>query len=176
MDHHDLYDSRTSQSKGFTPKEIKKYQAQLERFIAQALPQSDEDVVKNLLQIIDRPAFRTRFQEESSLPRFKVAITESIAAINTGRLPDGTQSASKTDLRDPELRAALDGIVERLVALRAAYDDLLRRKEIQPCGCDDPECPVHMLSSEAVLEMDRRRYDLLMAVNELAPSFTLDFY
>ncbi len=103
LDHHDRYDSRTSQSKGLTVEEVRGYRAQLERFVAQSLPLSDMDVARALLAGLDRPAFRTPFREESSLPRFRRAIAETISAINTGRTPSGTQLPSKADVRDPSV-------------------------------------------------------------------------
>jgi hypothetical protein len=176
FDHHDQYDSRTSQAKGLTIQEVRRYRDQLDRYVAQSLPLSDVDVARALLAGLDRPAFRTPFREESSLPRFRNAVAETISTINTGRTPSGTQLPSKADLRDPAMRAALDGVVERLVALRGAFDDLLKKGKIRPCGCQDPDCPVHMLSDEAVREMDGRRHELLVAAQAVDPSFPVRFY
>ena len=176
FNHHDQHDSRTSQSKGLTVEELTQYRAQLARFIAQSLPLSDVDVARALLAGLDRPAFRTPFHQESSLPRFRVAIAETIAAINTGRTPSGTQLPSKADVGDPAIRAALDGVVQRLVALRGAFDDLVKKGEIRPCGCQDPDCPVHMLSERACREMDRRRHELLLAARAVDPAFPGSFY
>lgn len=176
LDHHDQYDSRTSQSKGFTVDELTRYRAQLDRFIAQSLPLSDVDVARALLAGLDRPAFRTPFHQESSLPRFRAAIAETISAINTGKTPSGTQIPFKAGVHDPAARAALDGVVQRLVALRGAFDDLVKKGEIRPCGCQDPDCPVHMLSDRACREMDRRRNELLVAARAVDPAFPLTFY
>ncbi len=176
FDHHDQYDSRTSQSKGLTVEEVRRYQAQLARFIAQSLPLSDVDVTRALLAGLDRPAFRTPFHQESSLPRFRAAIAETISAINTGKTPSGAQLPSKADVRDPAMRAALDNVVQRLVALRGAFDDLLKKGEIRPCGCQEPDCPVHMLSDRTCREMDGRRHELLVAAQAVDPSFPVSFY
>jgi hypothetical protein len=175
FDHHDQYDSRTSQSRGLTVEEVRRYRAQLDRFVAQLLPLSDLDVARALLAGLDRPAFRTPFQHESSLPRFRAAIGETISTINSGKTGSGTLP-SKSDVRDPAIRAALDGVVQRLVALRAAFDDLLRQGEIRPCGCHDPDCPVHMLTGRASGEMDRRRRDLLLAAQAVDPTLPSAFY
>jgi hypothetical protein len=176
LEHHDQYDSRTSQSKGFTVEEVRHYRAQLGRFVAQSLPLSDSDITRALLAGLDRPAFRTPFHQESSLPRFRAAIAETVAAINTGKTPNGTQLPSKADMCDPAIRAKLDVVVERLVALRTAFDELLRTGEIRPCGCHDPDCPVHMLSDRAVREMDRRRRDLLLMAQQVDRGFPAYFY
>lgn len=176
FDHHDQYDSRTSQSRALTVEEVRRYRAQLDRFVAQSLPLSDVDVARALLAGLDRPAFRTPFHQESSLPRFRAAIAETISAINTGKTPSGTQLPSKADVRDPAMRAALDSVVQRLVALRSAFDDLLKKGEIRPCGCQEPDCPVHMLSDRACREMDRRRHKLLVAAQAVDPAFPASFY
>jgi hypothetical protein len=125
---------------------------------------------------VDRPAFRTPFHQESSLPRFRSAIAETIAIINTGVTPSGKQLPSKHDVHDPEIQAKLDAVVEGLVALRSAFDDLLRSNEIRPCGCQNPDCPIYMLSDRAAWEMDRRRQDLLLMVHQIEPSFPACFY
>ena len=176
LNHHDQYDTRTSQSKGFTVEEVGRYRAQLDRFIAHLLPLSDVDVARALLAGLDRPAFRTPFHQESSLPRFRAAIAETIAAINTGRTPGGAQLPSKSDVRDPAIRQALENVVQRLVALRVAFDELVKSGEIRNCGCRDPDCPVHMLSDRAAREMDRRRYALLTAARAVDPTFPASFY
>lgn len=176
FDHHDQYDSRTSQSKGLTVEELRQYQAQLGRFLAQALPLSDMDVARALLAGLDRPAFRTPFRHESSLPRFRAAIAETIAAISTGKTPTGTQLPSKAGIGDAAIRTALDDVVRRLVALRSAFDDLVKNGEIRPCGCHDPDCPIHMLSDAACHEMDRRRHELLLAARAVDPTFPESFY
>src|ERR1019366_6110509 len=87
FDHPDQYDSRTSQSKGLTEEEVREYRAQLHRFVAQSLPLSDVELARVLLAALDRPAFRTPFHQESSLPRFRSAISETISMINTGKNP-----------------------------------------------------------------------------------------
>lgn len=176
LDHHDQYDSRTSQAKGLTIDEVRQYRSQLQRYVAKALPLSDVEIAGALLASLDRPAFRTPFQQESSLPRFPTAIIETIAFINGGK-PQGEASLlSKSDVQDPMIRSALDTIVEKLVAIRSAFDDLQRSGEIRPCGCQDPDCPVFMLSENAVREMDRRRSALLTAAQAIAPATPGHFY
>lgn len=110
------------------------------------------------------------------MPRLRAAIAETISAINTGKTPGGTQLPSKADVRDPAMRAVLDSVVQRLVALRSAFDDLLKKGEIRSCGCQDPNCPVHMLSDRACFEMDRRRRELLIAAQAANPAFPASFY
>ena len=176
LDHHDQYDSRTSQAKGLTIDEVRQYRSQLQRYVAKALPLSDAETAAALLANLDRPAFRTPFQQESSLPRFRMAIVETIAAINGDKSPGAASFLSKADVHDRSIRSALDTIVERLVALRSSFDDLLRKGEIKPCGCQEPDCPVFMLSETAVREMDRRRSALLAAAQAISAAVPGRFY
>lgn len=176
FDHHDQYDSKTSQSKGLTVEEVRRYRAQLDRFVAQSFPPSDVDIARALLGGLDRPTFRTPFHQESSLPRFREAIAEAISRINTGRMPNGKQLPSKADVGDPAIHAALDNIVRHLVSLRATFDDLLKRGDIRRCDCQDPDCSVHMLSWRATHEMDRRRHELLVAARAIDPAFPAALY
>ena len=157
LEHHDAYDSRTSQSKGMTIDEVKCYRIELLAFVARTIPPSDDDIITILTAAVDRPAYRTPFHLESSLPRFREAIAETIATFNTGRTPQGVQLPSKFQIRDPALRASVERIVEALVRMRATFDTLVRRGAIKHCGCGQPDCPVFMLSDEAATEMNRRR-------------------
>lgn len=176
LEHHDEYDSRTSQSKGMTVDELKRYRTDLLAFVARTIPPSDDDIIAALTAALDRPAYRTPFHLESSLPRFREAIAETIATLNTGRTPQGVQLPSKFQIRDPALRASVDEVVEALVKMRATFDALVRRGAIRPCGCAQPDCPVFMLSDGAAAEMDRRRRDLLALASTLNPNSPIGFY
>jgi hypothetical protein len=176
LEHHDQYDSRTSQSKGLTIDEVKKYRDELRAFVSQTMPPSDQDIVLALTAALDRPAFRTPFHMESSLPRFREAIAETIQTLNTGLTPQGVQLLSKMQIRDPQLRLKVEGVVQGLVALRAMFDELIRKKEIIPCGCGDPYCPIYQLSGLAARQMDERRQRILEIAHSLNPSVPSEFY
>src|SRR6266516_203024 len=176
LDHHDQYDSRTSPAKGLTIEEVKRYRTELLAFVARTIPGSDAEIISALTNALDRPAYRTPFHQESSLPRFRDAIAETIETLNTGRTRQGMQLPSKSQIRDPTLRAGVDHIVEALVALRASFDKLLRRGAIRPCGCGHTDCPVYFFSEEAAREMDTRRSALLSLAHTLNPSAPRDFY
>jgi hypothetical protein len=176
LEHHDQYDARTSQSKGLTIEETRRYRAELLAFVAQRHPPGDAEIVAGLTAALDRPAFRTPFHAESSLPRFRDAIGEAIETLNTGKTPQGALLPSKVQIRDDGLRARVDEIVEALVALRATFDGLRRRGEIRGCGCDDPDCPVYELSNEAAREMDTKRRRLLRIAHDLNPRLSATFY
>lgn len=176
LDHHDQYDSRTSQAKGLTIEEVKRYRTELLAFLARSFPGSDAEIIAALTNALDRPAYRTPFHHESSLPRFREAIAEKIETLNTGRTQQGLQLPSKYQIRDPSVRAAVDRIVQALVALRANFDKLLRSEAVRPCGCGQLDCPVYFLSDDAIREMDRRRYALLKLANAVNPSVPPSFY
>lgn len=176
LEHHDQYDSRTSQSKGLTINEVKRYRTELLAVVARSIPPCDADIIAALTAALDRPAYRTPFHQESSLPRFRDAIAETIETLNTGRTPQGVQLPSKFQIRDPGLRSGIDRVVEALAALRASFDDLIRHGAIQPCGCGQADCPVFMFSEEAAREMDLRRRSLLALAHEMNPGFAQQFY
>ncbi len=176
LEHHDQFDSRSSQSRGLTIEEVKRYRTKLLAVAAHSIPWSDADIVAALTEALDRPAFRTPFHHESSLPRFRDAIAETIETLNTGLTPQGRKLPSKFQVQDPALRTEIDRLVERLVALRANFDTLLRDGEIRPCGCGQPDCPVFMLSDRATLEMDQRRQVLLSLAHALNPANPREFY
>jgi hypothetical protein len=176
LEHHDQYDSRTSQSKGLTIEEVKRYRDELFALVARNIPPSDADIVAALVAALDRPAYRTPFHQESSLPRFREAIAETIETLNTGRTPQGLQLPSKLQVRDPALRAKVDQLIEALVALRASFDGLLRLDAIRPCGCGVPDCPVYFFSEDAAREMDSRRRTILGFAHALNSNVPRDFY
>ncbi len=137
---------------------------------------ADSEIIAALALAFDRPAFRTQFHQESSLPRFKEAIAETIRTLNTGETPQGSHIPSRPQVRNPAHRATLDRIVGALVSLRATFDRFLRSGEIKPCGCTVPDCPVFFFEHGAAREMDRLREQILFLVRHLDPTFSPHFY
>ena len=176
LDHHDQYDSRTSQGKGLTIEEVKRYRTELLAWVVETIPGSDDEIIVALTRVMDRPAYRTPFHHESSLPRFREAIAETIETLNTGHSQQGLHLPSKSQIRDTTLRASVDRIIEALVSLRATFDNFLRTERIRPCGCGQPDCPVYFLSEEAAREMDKRRRAILTLAHSLNPNAPQDFY
>jgi len=174
LSHHDDYDTRRSQSKGINIEEAKRYRTELLAYVTQALPAPDDEIIAALMYTLDRPAFRTPFHYESSLPRFRDAIAETIDTLNTGRFR-GRQISSKYQIRDDNLRWEVDRIVTALVALRAAFDKFLRTGDVRQC-CDDPKCSVYFINDVAAREMDRRRRALLELAHGLHPNAPRHFY
>jgi len=102
-----------------------------------------------MAECFDRPAFTTEFRSES-IPDFKKAITDTIEALNTGvrRLRDGTEVGRiprKAQLKDAAKRKVVEEVVGLLVELRARYDDFVASRDLRPCGCGDPRCPVFLI-------------------------------
>jgi hypothetical protein len=83
LDHHDQYDSRTSQAKGLTMEEVKRYRAMLHRHVTQALPLSDVQIAKVLPAGLDRPTSdpravigtQARSGERAGAPRLEAQTT-----------------------------------------------------------------------------------------------------
>ncbi len=145
------------------------------RSLTQDLEVDDDEILALMAECFDRPAFTTPFMQESSIPDFKKAITDTIEALNTGvrRLRDGTEIGRiprRSELKDPAKRAALARVVDSLVALRAEFDSLIRSGDLRPCGCKVAECPVFFVSHHAARAMDRLRSQALAEFATVAPS------
>ncbi len=150
--------------------------AELKLFVFEAAKASDHEILSLFAQCFDRPAFKTPFNSESSIPAFKKAIDDTIEVLNTGihRLRDGTvirKIPSRHDLQDKKCKEVLSAITDKLIHLRAKYDDLIKSRDIRPCGCNNPECSVFMLSSRASCAMDKLRVEILEIFRSIYPEF-----
>lgn len=137
---------------------------------------SDQEALELMAAVFDRPAFRTPFREESSLPAFLTAIEDTIRALNTGvwQTREGEEIRrvpSLHTLRDPSLRAEMSQIVQRVDSLRRIFVARLRDGSIRHCACGDENCPVFMLSTAACEELDETRFQLLEEFRALYPPF-----
>lgn len=150
--------------------------AELKQFAFASSSESDDAIVRSLAIAFDRPAFKTPFSRESSLPRFRAAIAETINTLNTGTTPNGKVFASKNDVRDATLRGRVETLVVALVQLRSNFDQLMRDGEIKPCGCGQEDCPTFMMTDRAVTAMDRERRKLLEQVHALHSGFDPELY
>ena len=150
--------------------------AELLAFSRAAADLTDQQITEALTLAFDRPAFRTHFHQESSLPRFKEAIAETIRTLNTGETPQGAHLPSRHQVRDPVMRATLDRLVGLLVGLRSAFDECLRRETVKPCGCNVPDCPIFMIQPDAAADLDHRRREILRLVHGLNDDVVPEFY
>jgi hypothetical protein len=76
---------------------------------------SDNNILATMAKLFDRPAFYTPIHQESNLPDFKQAITDTIQALGTGiwKARDGQTIArisSRHQLRDDTLRKQIQGV------------------------------------------------------------------
>jgi len=149
------------------------------RVLAEAItPQSEDEILGLMAELFDRPAFYTPFHQESSIPAFKKAITDTIEAMNTGvcRLRDGTEIRripSRHAVQSAEAKKMLSQIERMLGELRARYDEGIKTGDIRPCGCNVPDCPVFFVSPRAASEMDRLREEILETFHRLHPAFDI---
>jgi hypothetical protein len=149
---------------------------EIKDFLSKLEPATDAEILALIAELFDRPAFYTPFQQESSIPAFKKAITDTIEALNTGihRLRDGTEIRripSRHQVKDPKIQKTLSAIEKKLSLLRTKYDQYLRDGGIKPCGCSNPDCPVFFISSEAASEMDSLRNWILDEFRKIYPDF-----
>ncbi|WP_238890031.1 hypothetical protein [Achromobacter insuavis] len=137
---------------------------------------SDDDALQLMSAVFDRPAFRTPFQQESSLPAFQQAIEDTIAALNTGvwRTRDGDEIRripSIHHLRDTRIRSVLEQVVRQVDALRRIFVVRLREGAIKHCGCSQPDCPTYTLTHRVADELDEARRKILTTFRSVYAAF-----
>lgn len=135
---------------------------------------SDAEALALMAECFDRPAFTTEFRDESNIPDFKKAITDTIEALNTGvrRLRDGTEVGRiprKAQLKEPAKRKVVEEVVALLVELRARYDQFVASGDLRPCGCGNPTCPTFLIEPRAAKVMDDLRERILHEFGRVAP-------
>ena len=147
------------------------------RYFASDFPDlTDHEALTLMAAVFQRPAFQTRFQEESSLPAFLAAIEDTIAALNTGvwRTREGEairRIPSLHHLRDPQVKAKVRKASDLVDKLRRAFVMGLRDKTIRPCGCGDPNCPTFMLNPGVAESLDGIRRQILDAFHTAYDGF-----
>jgi len=148
----------------------------IKKFVAELPVSSDAEIFALMAGLFDRPAFYTPFRCESSVPAFKQAIADTIEALNTGvhRLRDGTvirRIPSRHQLKEDGEKKALAEIEHKLTDLRTSFEQFMRSKEIRPCGCDNPNCFMFVISHNAGEVMDRLRTEILDGFRRIYPKF-----
>lgn len=137
---------------------------------------SDSDILATMAKLFDRPAFYTPIHQESNLPDFKQAITDTIQALGTGiwKARDGHvigRIPSRHQLRGADLGKQLQVVEMALAKLRAKFDELIKAGVIRPCGCTQPDCPTYFMPPEAAHDLDRLRNDVLRQFRTAYPAF-----
>lgn len=147
------------------------------RSFVDELPDLDDDAALKLIApIFDRPAFRTRFQEESSLPAFLQAIEDTIGALNTGvwRTRDGVEIRripSLHHIRNAARRSQLSVISRGLDNLRRRFKQGLADGTVRHCACGQDDCPVFIIDRTAAKALDDARRCILDEVQNVIPGF-----
>ena len=138
----------------------------------------DQEALAQLARVFDRPAFYTPIHQESSLPAFKQAITDSIKAIGTGiwQTRDGRELARlrpRHEFTDDAIRQGLADTEKALAELRAKFDGFVRAGSVRSCGCDVPDCPVFMVEPQAARELEELRHKALQTFKRVHPEFEI---
>ncbi|NIJ79284.1 hypothetical protein [Xanthomonas cannabis] len=139
---------------------------------------SDADALQLIAAVFDRPAFRTPFQQESSLPAFQQAIEDTIGALNTGvwRTRQGDEIRripSIHHIRDRRTQAVLAKVVRQVDELRRIFVTRLKEGEIRHCECGQPDCPTYMLTHRVADELDQTREKILTTFRSVYMSFNV---
>lgn len=154
-------------------------EADIRKFIDDFPDLSDADALQLMAAVFDRPAFRTPFHQESSLPAFQQAIEDTIGALNTGvwRTRNGDEIRripSVHNLKDRGIRTTLEKVVRHVDDLRRIFVAGLRAGEIKPCGCGEPDCPTFELSKRSADQLDAARYKVLTMFRSVYAPFNVD--
>ena len=141
----------------------------------------DAQILESLAQLFDRPAFTTPFRQESSMPDFKKAITDTIEGLNSGirRLRDGTEIKripSRHQVRHPAIRDALSEIEQKLIILRATYDAYLKDGNIEVVTGNVSDANCVFLSDKAAADMDEQRHRILDEFRRIYPPFKVQLH
>ena len=151
---------------------------ELRQFAVSVSAVDDHERLGLLARAFYRPAFSTPIYQESSLPAFKQAITDTIQVLNTGvwQTRDGKEIGrlpSRHEMSDSGVKAKLRDVERSLINLRTAFDNMVREGEIRPCGCDQPDCPVFHVSARAGEELTKLRRKVLAGFSEAYPGFQM---
>lgn len=154
---------------------------ELIKFTKSTKTESDKDVIDLIIECFDRPAFRTRFHSESSMPDFEKATVDTIEVLNTGvhRLRDGTvirTIPSRHRISDMNLKSKLSDLTATVVKLRGSFIALKKTGDIRHCGCGEVDCPSYMLTPKACKQMDKIREGIFAKLKEINPNVKFNFY
>lgn len=154
-------------------------ETQIRKFVHDFPELSDVDALKLMAVVFDRPAFRTPFQQESSLPAFQQAVEDTIGALNTGlwRTREGDEIRripSIHHLQEQRNQAVLAKVVRQVDELRRIFVTRLKEGEIRHCGCGQPNCPTYMLTHRVADELDEARRNILATFRSVHASFDVN--
>ena len=158
--------------------EFPEAESDIRRFVDDFPDLSDSDALSLMAVVFDRPAFRTPFHQESSLPAFQRAIEDTIGALNTGiwRTREGTdirRIPSVHHLKDRRAKKLVLQVVQQIDQLRRIFIARLRDGGIAHCGCGDRNCPIFMLRPGVAHELDAARHRALATFRSVYPQFNV---
>ena len=142
--------------------------SELRTFASDFPGMSDDEILHLMAAVFDRPAFRTPFHSETSLPAFLAAIEDTIRALNTGvwRTRDGVEIRripTVHHLRDPKAKAAVARSIQAVDGLRRIFVEGVRKGSIRACGCRSPDCPVFQIEPCMCHRLDEARREVFRA-------------
>lgn len=137
---------------------------------------NDHEKLGLIAKLFDRPAFYTPIRDESSLPDFKKALTDTVQALGTGiwNTRDGHtigRLPSRHDLVDQTLRDKLQEVEHAIARLRTEFDRGVADGRIRPCNCGKPDCPVFFIDHESSHKLEELRWIVLRLFQEAYPNF-----
>jgi hypothetical protein len=140
----------------------------IRRFVDDFAGLGDDEALQLMAAVFDRPAFRTPFHQESSLPAFLQAIEDTIGALNTGiwRTREGDEIRripSWHHVRDPRMQGHVREAVKHVDELRRVFVGGLRDGSIRPCSCGKSHCHMFMLNDGVSRKLDHVRMRALAA-------------
>lgn len=153
----------------------------IRKFVDDFPDMSDTEALQLMAAVFDRPAFRTPFQQESSLLASHQAMEDTIGALNTGvwktrdaheirRIP------SIHHLRDQRVRTVLAKTVQHVDALRRLFVERLREGAIKHCGCGQSDCPAFMLTSRGADELNEACNNVFALFRSVYAPFEVAFH
>jgi hypothetical protein len=139
---------------------------------------SDDGILSLMAAVFDRPAFRTPFELECSLPAFQQAIEDTISALSTGiwKTRDGTEIRrlpSLHHIKDKDVRKGVMRTVRQVDELRRIFVRRLRDGSITHCNCGDANCPTFMLQPGVSVQLDAARSRALETFRLVYPQFAV---
>jgi hypothetical protein len=148
----------------------------LRAFAAESIPLTDQETLALMARLFDRPAFYTPIHQESSLPAFKQAITDTIQALGTGiwKARDGQVIAripSRHHLKDSNLQKKIRTVERALAQLRAKFDEMMQSGGVRHCGCQVPDCPLYFMDPEVAGVLEHSRRTVLDRFRDAYPAF-----
>ena len=154
-------------------------ESDLKAVVRSVKPLDDDEALRSLARIFQRPAFYTPIYRENGWGDFRQAITDTICALGTGmwKTRDGDfidRVPMRHQFKSASVREHLQTVELSLARLRTKYDELVKAGVLQHCACDDPHCTVFTLDSpDAAQELERLREDALNAFRMAYPDFEL---